>query len=912
MSMSKCSNRSTTDSTVFLWDISRPTVAASRSSSLRIASVKRAIFLLGETQLKVMSSSAVLNFIIRMWEEAMLAMEAYEIYTLDTINVSHPVYDGETLVSACGNFELGFFSPANSSWRFVGIWYKKISVPTVVWVANRHAPLLDTSGVLKVVKATSSLVLFDGNGTVIWSANSSRFVQEPVAQILDCGNLVIINKDDNLNDDNFLWQSFDHPCDVLLPGMQLGWNLVTGLNRNLTSWSSSDDPSPGGYTYKVDISGYPQLVLMKGSIEQFRNGPWNGVRFAGNLFLKANPVFNYTFVLNDNEIYYTYRLVNISVISHVVLTQDGTVKRLVWSDESQGWILYISGQRDSCDTYGVCSAYGSCNMGNTPECGCLKGFVPKSVADWNSGDWSGGCVRKKPLTCHSKDGFLTVHNAKLPDTRYSWYSLSMTLEDCKKKCIENCSCVAYSNIFITNGTGCLLWFDALLDLQVYAQSGQDLYVRLPASELGMTKKEISIIVSFTLFGALLLGAGITLTYWRWMNKREEKVNSMEEHDSCQKDDPELPLFEFSVISQVTNYFSDSNKLGEGGFGSVYKGVLEGGQEVAVKRLSKDSVQGLDEFKNEVLCIAKLQHRNLVRLLGCSIYGDERLLIYEYMPNKSLDYFIFGSLTYILKHSDETKSILLDWPKRFQIINGIARGLLYLHQDSRLRIIHRDLKASNVLLDCDLNPKISDFGMARSFDGNETEAQTMRVVGTFGYMPPEYAIDGHFSVKSDVFSFGVMLLEIVSGKRNRGFNHPDHFHNLVGHAWRLSLVGGSLELVDPVISSTCDPPQALRAIHTGLLCVQQDPDDRPTMSTVMVMLDTDCELPEPKMPGFFIGRTVVEEYSLGSTNSTDLSAGLLHGRARGGKLPISDTVGLKQEPKSISGFRFSVTTKPNQQ
>ncbi|KAG4178034.1 hypothetical protein ERO13_A10G016300v2 [Gossypium hirsutum] len=221
---------------------------------------------------------------------------------------------------------------------------------------------------------------------------------------------------------------------------------------------------------------------------------------------------------------------------------------------------------------------------------------------------------------------------------------------------------------------------------------------------------------------------------------------------------EFPSIQLDILLAATNHFSDENKLGQGGFGPVYKGTLADGKEIAVKRLSETSSQGLVEFKNEIMLIAKLQHRNLVRLLGCCLEKNEKLLVYEFMPNKSLDVFLF----------DSKLAAQLDWQKRFNIIKGIARGILYLHEDSRLKIIHRDLKASNVLLDYEMNPKISDFGMARIFE-DKNEANTNRLVGTYGYMAPEYAMEGLFSIKSDVFSFGVLLLEIISGKKEQWFS-----------------------------------------------------------------------------------------------------------------------------------------------
>ncbi|GKC92226.1 G-type lectin S-receptor-like serine/threonine-protein kinase, partial [Tanacetum coccineum] len=279
---------------------------------------------------------------------------------------------------------------------------------------------------------------------------------------------------------------------------------------------------------------------------------------------------------------------------------------------------------------------------------------------------------------------------------------------------------------------------------------------------------------------------------------------------------ELPIYEFKQIIAATDNFSYRNKLGEGGFGPVYRGILDHGLQVAVKRLSGESGQGIEEFKNEILLISKLQHRNLVKLL------------------------------------DPKKRSQLDWATRFNIIQGIGRGLIYLHRDSCLRIIHRDLKCGNILLDEKMNPKISDFGLARNFQMTQELANTRRIVGTYGYMSPEYAMGGVISEKSDVFSYGVMLLEIVSGKKNTAFIHQEQVYPLA-HAWKSWKEGRGDEFIDQALAKPSCLPEGLRCIHVGLLCVQDLAKDRPTMTEVVYMLCSEIDLPEPKEPLFTLQR-----------------------------------------------------------
>ncbi|XP_018852011.2 G-type lectin S-receptor-like serine/threonine-protein kinase At4g27290 isoform X1 [Juglans regia] len=770
---------------------------------------------------------------------------------LGTLTPSRSIRDGgDTLVSAGRRFELGFFSPGSSKSRYVGIWYL-ISSETVVWVANRDNPLNDHSGVLTVTDE-GVLALLNGTNNIIGSTNTSKTAENPVAQLLDTGNLVV--KDGNIDDpDRFLWQSFDYPCDTFLPEMKLGRNLVTGLDRFISSWKSDEDPARGDFSVRLDLRGLPQVVIMKGNTIRARAGSWNGLSVTGRSGLNPNPLLDYKFVMNQNEVCYEFKPVNNSSFSRYVLNPSGVAQRFTWMDGRHSWELLSTYLSDRCQNYAFCGAYGTCDVNNSPPCGCLEGFLPKSPKDRKSLEWSDGCVRRTPLACNG-DGFRKYTGLKLPDTSSSWFDETTSLYECKVLCLKNCNCTAYSNLDIRGkGNGCVLWFGNLNDIEVFSQRGQELYIRMASSEFsentGKQGKSSKIKRAGIIVGAAILVIGILtlgmISYirnkkfiFKGMTKRRHTKDYANE--GLNKD-MELPIIDLTALANATDNFSSKNKLGEGGFGPVYKGSLVEGEVIAVKRLSKNSGQGPNEFINEVKLIAKLQHRNLVKLLGCCMEENEKMLIYEYMPNKSLESFIF----------DQTRSKLLDWRKRMNIIGGIAKGLLYLHEDSRLRIIHRDLKASNVLLDINMNPKISDFGLARSFGGDQIEANTHRIVGTYGYMSPEYAVHGKYSVKSDVFSFGVLVLEIVSGKKNRGFCHPDHDLNLLGHAWRLWIEDRVMELIDEIVGDANTRSEVLRLIQVGLLCVQQRPEDRPCMSSVVLMLSSESLLPIPKQPGFYM-------------------------------------------------------------
>ncbi|KAG2682428.1 hypothetical protein I3760_11G190900, partial [Carya illinoinensis] len=630
----------------------------------------------------------------------------------DTIRPGQSLTTSETIVSAKGKFELGFFSPANSTRNYVGIWYKKDPNRTVVWVANRERPFPNSSAYM--VANTSA-----GNDTY--------------AILLDTGNLRVIKR----VSDVVLWESFEHPTDTLFPVMKVsdvtkGWSL--------TSWKSTEDPAPGLFSMHLGSwngGSWKELIVMKGS-ETY----WSSA-FIGLL--------NDILVIDGESV--TWRSRYTDKMLRIVLDVTRQFRLLESKEDGLSW-------------------HSICSETTDRRCDCLPGFK-QVVAEGNKSSGR-GCVRKIDLKCGNDTKF-----SPFPQVDWPLNPKKLDISDsveCMSACSTNCSCIAYA--YDHRKHECLVWEGPLLNVKQLSEDdgyGNDFYLKLDPSEsimkgqqkhkdllaIGLLWAIIIPTVSFALVFSLLVycarrkkelkrkGEQRNLT----IESNSSELTESSRHGDSRRGKVKMPLFSFASVSAATGNFSPGNKLGEGGFGPVYKRG-----DVAVKRLSRKSGQ------------------------------------------------------------------------------GVAQGLLYLHQYSRLRIIHRDLKASNILI----------------FGGNESEANT---IGSWahskGYMSPEYLMQGVFSIKSDVFSFGVLLLEILSGRKNTG--------HLLGYAWELWSSDKGSDIVDPLLlDDMSSMSMVLRYINIALLCVQESAADRPTMSDVVAMLNNDSTvLPYPNQPGFLFVRSKVK-------------------------------------------------------
>ncbi|CAK8575553.1 unnamed protein product [Lathyrus sativus] len=751
---------------------------------------------------------------------------------LTTISSNQSLSGDQTLVSKDGNFELGFFNIGNSSNYYIGMWYKKISLRTYVWIANRDDPVSNKSA-SRLAISDGNLVLLDQSQTIVWSTNlsfaSSNFV---FAVLLDTGNLILSNRP-NASASEALWQSFDFPSDTWLPGGKIKLNKITKKPQYLTSWKNSEDPATGLFSLELDPNGTSSYLILWNKTQQYwTSGSWNGQIFSLVPEMRANYIYNFTFENSANESYFTYSLYSNSIISRFVMDVSGQIKQYTWLESTQQWNLFWSQPRGQCQVYAFCGAFGSCNEISKPSCNCLNGYKPKSQSDWNLGDYSNGCVKTNKFQCEvssnpssgANDRFLTKSNLALPQRAQPVVKAGLS-EECESTCLSNCSCTAYTY----NSSGCFIWRGELLNLQQLSQddsNGQTLFLKLAASEFHDSKsnKGTTIgIVGGAVGGIVILLVLVLILVIRRRKRLAGTRTSVE---------GSLIAFAYRDLQNATKNFSE--KLGGGGFGSVFKGILPDSSVIAVKKLESIS-QGEKQFRTEVSTIGTVQHVNLVRLRGFCSEGDKRLLVYDYMPNGSLDSNLFQN------------SNMLNWKVRFQITLGVARGLTYLHEKCRDCIIHCDVKPENILIDSEFCPKVADFGLAKLV-GRDFSRVLTTMRGTRGYLAPEWISGVAITAKADVYSYGMMLFELVSGRRNSDPSVDGQIRFFPTLAANVVHQGGNvISLLDSRLEGDADVEEITRVIKIAAWCVQDDETHRPSMGQVVQILEGVLDVALPPIP-----------------------------------------------------------------
>nr|DAD23113.1 TPA_asm: hypothetical protein HUJ06_024576 [Nelumbo nucifera] len=771
----------------------------------------------------------------------LFSLKAYHSVAVDRIIPGQSLTGNQTIISKGGIFELGFFTPGKSRNYYIGVWYKQIPSQTVVWVANRDNPLPSPSSEFKLSE-DGNLVLLDNSKIPIWStklSSSASSLNSSVAVLLDTGNLVL-RRASTLSRE---WQSFEHPTDTWLPGGRLGMNKITREVQRLVSWKSVEDPSPGIFSLEIDENGSSQYYLVsKESYRYWNSGLWTGRIFTSIPEMTSSYFYSFSYVSDAKENYFTYTVKDPSVLSRFVIDLSGQIRQYTWVNTSQQWLLLWSRPNDRCDAYSLCGPFGSCNPRSLAFCDCLQGFEPRRPMDWNLSDWSGGCMRKTPLLCETnnsvnteEDGFLMMRDMHFP-TNSEKLSVA-SAENCESACLSNCSCSAYSYY----SSGCFIWIGGLWNLNQLLDGdthGVNVYLRLSASELpsSETKKKKSV---FVVIMGIVAATLALLCITSLLIRRFRRILFPSSLNVTQGT---LVTFRYRELQIATKNFSEP--LGRGGFGCVFRGTLPDSSAIAVKKL-EGIRQGEKQFRTEVSTVGSVQHVNLIRLRGFCSEGTNRLLVYDYAPNGSLETHLF-----------QKDSKMLDWKTRYRIALGTARGLEYLHEKCRGCIIHCDIKPENVLLDAEFYPKVADFGLAKLLSRDFSRVLTT-IRGTRGYLAPEWLSGLAITPKADVYSYGMMLFEIISGRRNLGKAEDgmgsEFFPTQV--ATKINRGEEVIDLLDYRLEGNVDTEELSRACRVACWCIQDDECERPSMGQVVQMLEGVLEVSMPPVPRYL--QTLVE-------------------------------------------------------
>ncbi|XP_066362684.1 G-type lectin S-receptor-like serine/threonine-protein kinase At2g19130 [Miscanthus floridulus] len=772
----------------------------------------------------------------------------------NTLMTGEALIAGERLISSNGKFALGFFQTGSSKYSgnitlpnwYLGIWFNKIPKFTVVWVANRDKPITEPSlnqSIKLTVSGDGKLVLINHvTNSEIWSTqigNRTKTSTNITAVLSDNGNLVV---QDASKPARIWWQSFDHPTDVILPGGKIGRNKVTGLMYSLVSKMNSVDPSSGSYCMELDPSSPKQYVdkLCNTSIVYFSTGEWNGQYFTSVPEMSGNAFATAKFVETHEEEYLTYYTFDETVTTICLLDSDGLTKQLLWVSALQDWEMIYVQPKASCDVFAVCGPFTVCNDNALPMCICMTGFSVKSPKDWSLNDRRGGCIRNNILECsknkstkESTDQFFSISSVRLPYDAQAMEAVP-TVQECMEVCLRDCNCTGYS---YSKGV-CSIWQGDLVNVKQYngttGTNGEILYLRLAAEELqswensGRRKMIIGVAFGASLSSLVLFVLVILLIIRR--NKRK-----LCDHPNKIKDGGGVLAFGYVDLQRATNNFSE--KLGGGGFGNVFKGILNDSNTIAVKTLD-GARQGDKQFRAEISTIGMIQHVNLVKLIGFCCERDKRMLVYEHMVNRSLDAHLFRST-----------GTLLNWSTRYKIAIGIAKGLSYLHENCRDCIIHCDVKPENILLDEAFVPKIADFGMAKLV-GREFSRVLTTMRGTVGYLAPEWISGVAITQKVDVYSYGMVLLEIISGRRNSLVECTSNGDQAIYFPMQAAskLIQGDVQsLLDQQLQGEINMHEVETACKVACWCIQESEFYRPTMGEVVQVLEGLVDVSMPPMP-----------------------------------------------------------------
>ncbi|XP_021855705.1 G-type lectin S-receptor-like serine/threonine-protein kinase At5g35370 isoform X1 [Spinacia oleracea] len=803
-----------------------------------------------------------------------------------SVSYLHSVEDyGAFLYSQNQTFKAALYNPGNQQTNFY-LCVIHVASHTVIWSANRDAPVSNSG---KMLLSPEGITVSDQNGNRKWS--TPRLISSVVALILtDIGNLVLLDQNNAS-----LWESFHSPTDTVVMGQSLpvGTSLISSVSN------SDDDLSSGNYSLSVTTSD---------TILQWGGSTYWKLSMDPNAHRNSNYVVEYLLV-DAKGLYLFARNGSIIVLQVNFFPSEFRIAKvnpngqlIIRSYSGRVWNQDFVWPRDSCGIPYICGAIKLCSAdgeSSGPVCSCPSGFIPEHQAS--------GCIPSDtslslPLSCDSSHNQTSENsqNISYQGLGVGKYYFAIRFSDpikyginssmCQNFCSKDCSCMGF---FHRNSTGsCFLIHNHLgsfmsnvvggSDLLGYIKIVDALYATEDNADDSNGRRQVITLVALIIFPfvGLLVAAGLCLRWWRnWMKskvglEKSGNLSSLSSGDLEAFSIPGLPVrYDYEELREATDNFS--TQIGSGGFGAVYKGKLPDKSVVAVKKITNLGVEGKREFCTEIAVIGNIRHVNLVKLKGYCVEGNQRLLVYEYMNHGSMDRTLFGN------------GPVLEWQERVDIALGTAHALAYLHSGCERKIIHCDVKPENILLHDHFQPKVSDFGLSKLLNPEQSSHfTTMR--GTRGYLAPEWLTSSGISEKTDVYSYGMVLLELVSGRKNCSLQPMQQSHSLDDDnsfgissstssnsgvvyfpmlALEMHEQGRYLELADLRLEGRVTSEEVQKLVCIALCCAHEDPGLRPSMGSVVGMLEGRISLGHPRLEALnflrFYGRRFAEPCVVGN-------------------------------------------------